>query len=165
MWGKVLGIILTAFLLGWTTHILVGEVQSAPLEAPRASVPSTLTLERASPSDYVQEKDIHVLSDKVVIDIQDAQWAMFTDTNSMDPLLDESSHAIQRVPSSSDDIHVGDVISYAPFNNELIVIHRVVEVGNDGSWYAITKGDNNPYNDPQKVRFEQIKRVLVAVIY
>ena len=165
MWGKVLGIVLTAFLLGWTTHTLVQEVQSAPLEAPRASTPPFQTLERASPSDFLQEKDIHVLADRVILDLPGAQWAMFTDTNSMDPLLDEKSHAIQRVPASTEDIHVGDVVSYTPFDNELIVIHRVVEVGNDGAWYAITKGDNNPYNDPQKVRFEQIKRVLVAVIY
>jgi hypothetical protein len=32
-------------------------------------------------------------------------------------------------------------------------------------WYAVTKGDNTGMNDPDKVRFEQIKFVLVGVLY
>ena len=83
----------------------------------------------------------------------------------MDPLLDDTSHAIEIFPKSYRDIHVGDVISYqSPYTKEP-VIHRVIEIGNDGEWYAITKGDNNLVEDPEKVRFSQIKRILVAVIY
>ena len=31
--------------------------------------------------------------------------------------------------------------------------------------YFILKGDNNPEQDPGRVRFKQIKRVLIGVIY
>ncbi len=167
MWGKILGIIIAAFLLGWTTHILVSEAQTLPLEQPQALSPFTpvTTFEKPSPADFVREEDIDVLSDRVVIRLDNPQWSIFTDTNSMDPVLDETSHAIQRVPADITDIHVGDVISYVPQGMDATVIHRVIEIGNDGAWYARVKGDNNPYADPQPVRFNQIKRVLVAVIY
>ena len=35
----------------------------------------------------------------------------------------------------------------------------------DEGWYAIMKGDNLEKADPYKVRFENVKRVVVAVIY
>ncbi|MFQ5620543.1 MAG: signal peptidase I [Candidatus Nanoarchaeia archaeon] len=163
MWGKLLGIIIAAFLLGWTTHIIaVGP--DVPVEAPVAQEPK-LTLEQPSPSDWVQQSQIHLTGDQVIIDLEDPQWAVFTNTNSMDPVIDETSHAIQRVPKSEKEIHVGDIISYESSSLDSIVIHRVVEIGDDGEWYARTKGDNNPYKDPSKVRFSKIKRVLVAVIY
>jgi Fe-S-cluster formation regulator IscX/YfhJ len=42
----------------------------------------------------------------------------------------------------------------------------VIETGEDSNgWYAIFKGDNNPIRDPSKVRFSQIRRIVVAVIY
>ena len=86
------------------------------------------------------------------------------DTNSMDPVLDEDSNAIQIRPTSPSQIQVGDIISYSsPYG---IIIHRIVEVGSDDSgWYARVRGDNNAYSDPEKGRFEQVKSVLVAVIY
>jgi len=42
----------------------------------------------------------------------------------------------------------------------------VMQVDYDNlGWYAIVKGDNNPRPDPNKVRFNQIKRILVMIIY
>jgi hypothetical protein len=84
----------------------------------------------------------------------------------MDPVLDASANGIEIIPESEADIHVGDIVSYQSSSVEGTVIHRVVELGNDEEgWYAIMKGDNNQFADPGKVRFDQIKRVLVAVIY
>jgi hypothetical protein len=120
--------------------------------------------ERPSPSNWVVEDSINVYDDRVVIFIDDPYWSKFLDTNSMDPLLDIDSNAIQIKPSSPSRIQVGDVISYS--SEFGIIIHRVIETGTDGDgWYAIVKGDNNAYSDPDKVRFEQVERVLVAVIY
>ena len=166
MWGRIITLVIAAFLLGFVTHSLILDVNSAEIPQIEAPAQTPLaTLERPSPHDRIQEQDIHVLPDQVIIDLKDAQWSTFTDTNSMDPIIDAGANAIQRVPRSEDDIHVGDIISYEPTTYPGIVIHRVISVGNDGQWYAVTKGDNNPYPDPQKVRFSQIKRVLVAVIY
>ena len=119
-----------------------------------------------SPGDWVKEEQIKVYKDRIVIDLADAQWAKFTDTNSMDPVIDAGSNAIHIVPKHAEQIHVGDIISYKPLGMDKIVIHRVIVVGEDenGVFYKV-KGDNNPSVDPGKVRFHQVQRVLVGIIY
>lgn len=124
------------------------------------------TYDVISPSDHVQEDQIHVYQSKIVLDIEDASWASFTDTKSMDPLIDSDSNGIEIKPTSSSQVQVGDIISYASPYVEGLVIHRVVEVGYDSNgWYAVVKGDNNDSADPGKVRFNQVNGVLVGVIY
>ena len=122
------------------------------------------TSEQPSPADRVKESQIYVYPDEVVINIENAVWSTFTDTNSMDPVIDAGANAIQIVPKSPTEIQVGDIISYDTSIGT--VIHRVIEIGyDDKGWYAIAKGDNNSEPDPSKVRFEKIKRVVVAIIY
>ena len=122
--------------------------------------------EVTSPYDRIKEEQIHVYNDKVVIDLNDAEWASFTDTNSMDPVLDEGTNAIEIVPKSYNEIHTGDIVSYKSSYVDGTIIHRVKSIGYDPEgWYAIMKGDNNPTEDPEKVRFEQVKRIVVAIIY
>jgi signal peptidase I len=129
---------------------------------------AALLSEQASPGDWVSEDRIKVYKDKVVIDFsgRDIEWSAFTDTNSMDPLLDSSANGIEVVPKSADEIQVGDVVAYKSEYADGIIIHRVIEKGYDrnGAYFTI-KGDNLKTPDPGKVRFEQIQRVLVAVIY
>ncbi|MGB9748839.1 MAG: hypothetical protein ACP5OZ_04075 [Candidatus Woesearchaeota archaeon] len=118
------------------------------------------------PIDRIKENQIQVFSDKIVIYLQNAEWASFTPTGSMEPVLNEYANAIQIVPKSEDEIYIGDIISYESEYAEGIIIHRVVEIGYDKEgWYCIAKGDNNPKKDPGKIRFSQIKRILVAIIY
>ena len=122
--------------------------------------------EMPSPFDWIDEKDIIVEQDKIIILLEDAQWSRFTDTNSMDPVIDSGANAIQIVPKSEEDVHVGDIISYESKYSDGIIIHRVTEVGHDDKgWFAKMKGDNNSKQDPGKVRFDQVKRIVVAVIY
>ncbi len=117
-----------------------------------------------SPSDWVKENQIKVYKDKITLDIQDATWASFTNTNSMDPFIDETSHAIEVLPEDANQINVGDVISYQ--SSYGTIIHRVTEKGKDEEGiYFLVKGDNNKFQDPFKVRFSQIKGVVVAVVY
>jgi len=121
--------------------------------------------ERNSPADRIAEWQIEVFKDKVILDIQDAEWASFADTNSMDPVLDQGANAIQIKPKSADEIKVGDIVSYEHADQGRI-IHRVAYKGTDeNGTYFIMKGDNNPTSDPDKVRFSQIKSVTVAIIY
>jgi len=122
--------------------------------------------EKASPSNWIKENQIKVYSDKVVIEMPNVQWAKFTDSNSMDPAIDSDSNALEVIPSSYEDIHVGDIISYEISEINGTIIHRVVETGFDESgWYAKTKGDNIPEQDPFKIRFENVKRIVIAIIY
>ncbi len=122
--------------------------------------------ERPSPKDRVKESQILVYDDRVVIDVKDAVWATFTDTNSMDPVIDKGSNAIEYVPEYPAEISVGDIVSYHSKHTKGVIIHRVIETGYDEQgWYAIMKGDNNNYRDPGKVRFDQIERVVIGIIY
>jgi len=167
--------ILVVFVLGFSVGNLLHDDNRAPIilgvenaakgaESFVGALVGENSPERASPGDRVAESQIHVYQDRVILDVQDAQWSTFTDTNSMDPVLDAGANAIQVVPVSSDEISVGDIISYEYDGG--IIIHRVVELGNDeAGWYAIAKGDNNLYKDPSRVRFHQIKRVVIAIVF
>jgi hypothetical protein len=119
-----------------------------------------------NPADRVPEKSIAVYKDRVVLDLQNAQWATFTDTHSMEPVLFQGANAIEVVPASADEIKVGDIVSYRSDYAESSIIHRVVYKGEDeDGTYFIMKGDNLPTSDPGRVRFNQIQRVVVAIVY
>jgi len=121
--------------------------------------------ERNSPGDWITEDKIELRKDGVYIRLNDPQWAILANTNSMDPVFDDGSHLIQTLVSSQDQIRIGDIITYkSPLGYS--IVHRVTDIGEDEEgWYAITKGDNNPTADPWKVRFEDVTRVTVMIIY
>ena len=117
-----------------------------------------------SPYNHIKENQIHIYQDKIVIDLEDAFWAKFTDTNSMDPIIDYGANSIEIKPLDERDVHVGDIVSYT--YNDDVVIHRVIFIGSDNDgWYALTKGDNLKEVDPLKVRFDMINGIVVGVIY
>ena len=122
--------------------------------------------ERPSPCSRIEENQIYVFQDQIIIDFKDAEWATFTDTNSMDPVIDAGANALEYVPKSESEICVGDIVSYKSNYADGIIIHRVVEIGEDSQgWYATMKGDNNPYQDPGRIRFDQVERVVIGIIY
>ncbi len=122
--------------------------------------------ERKSPYDRIKENQILLYKDKIVIKVRDATWTAYADTNSMDPVLDAGANGLQIVPKSEKDIHIGDIISFEIPGVRGFIPHRVVAIGNDQKgWYAKVKGDNNPEADPIKVRFNQIRFVLIGVLY
>ena len=128
--------------------------------------PKLSGVERLSPPDHIKEENIHVYSDRVIIDIQNPEWATFTPTNSMDPIIDVGANSIQIVPQNESIIGLGDIASYESVYAEGTIIHRIVHVGKDelGTYYHL-KGDNNILKDPGKVRFDQIRRITVGIIY
>lgn len=123
-------------------------------------------VERASPSDWIKESQVNVLNDKIVISIKDATWAKFTDTNSMDPLIDEASNSLEIKPKSASELRIGDIVSYKSKTYGVTVIHRIVDIKEDSEGiYFVLKGDNNVVKDDEKVRFSQIEGVVVGVLY
>ena len=156
----IIGLVIASFILGYSIANLNTSQTEQPVQYNKASENKANT-----PSDWIKEDQIQVDNNKVIINIKDAKWARFTNTDSMLPFLDENSNAIEIIPTNENEIHIGDIVSYRAFTND-IVIHRVIEKGTDEQGvYFILKGDNNPYPDPEKVRFSQIQRILVAVIY
>ncbi|MEM2916509.1 MAG: signal peptidase I [Candidatus Woesearchaeota archaeon] len=167
------------FVVGWLSHAYFSSlamVEAMPVQDNTESAATQLkttysiveSREKPSPADRLKLGDVHVTDNRVIIDGiagRKFETAIFTDTNSMDPLIDDGSQAIQIVPLTPDEIQVGDIISYDA-GSYGIIIHRVIQIGTDeNGWYAIVKGDNNPAPDPIKVRFKMIKRVLVGVLY
>ncbi|HIJ01035.1 TPA: signal peptidase I [Candidatus Woesearchaeota archaeon] len=121
---------------------------------------------KESPNDWIKESQILVYNSQVILDLKNAEWATFTDTHSMEPVLSSRANAIEIRPKSVDDIKVGDIISYKSEYADGTIIHRVIEKNEDEQGaYFILKGDNNPSPDPGKIRFEQIQRVVVAIVY
>ena len=122
--------------------------------------------EVSSPADRVKEDQILVSKERVVLNLQNAEWATFTDTNSMDPVLDAGANAIEVVPASEDELQVGDIAVYESEYADGLIIHRIVYRGEDEKGtYFIFKGDNNPASDPGRIRFSQVRKVVVAIIY
>jgi hypothetical protein len=87
----------------------------------------------------------------------------------MDAVLDETANSIEIIPKNISDIHIGDIICYEILieeQNHSTIAHRVIDIDYDEQgWYATTKGDNAPYPDLEKVRFEQVQSIVIAIIY
>ncbi len=156
---KLIFLILIVFALGWLSNTAYS--QNFP------NSPSIFTSrELISPSDRITEDDISIFEDYIVINIQDATWSRYADSNSMDPLLDYGANGIEIVPESENDIHVGDIIVFRPFWSDNLIVHRVISIGEDEQgWYCTTKGDNSNITDPGKLRFDQIEYILVGIFY
>jgi hypothetical protein len=119
-----------------------------------------------SPGKWINTDQIEFHKDKVIIHIDDPRWAVFADTKSMLPVLDSETNAIQVVPTSPSQIREGDIVSYYSEIARANIVHRVIETGYDEEgWYAIMKGDNLRRQDPEKVRFSNVRRVVVALVY
>ncbi len=168
----VLAIFVFGLVLGTTLH--ASDAFTSPVYSDGYELPATLysgltgrAIERPSPSDHLTADDIAVYKDRVVLDLQDVIFAKFTNTNSMDSVLDESANAIEQRPKSEDEVQEGDIIAYQnACSGDSTIIHRVIKKAEDqlGTYY-IVKGDNNPQADPCVVRFEDVKGVVVAIIY
>lgn len=165
---RLILLITAVFSLGWLLNTALTNFVYYDAEKPFSFgfVPFLGSPERLSPSDHVKENQIHVYGEKVVLDVPGATWASFTDTNSMDPFMDENSNSLELKPASPDNIRKGDIISYRSSITGDLIVHRVVSKGVDDSGvFFIVKGDNNPTQDPEKIRFSQIHGVLIGIIY
>ena len=122
--------------------------------------------EKPSPGDRIKEDDVNVFSNSVRIDIKNAKWRKFIDSNSMDPLIDEGTTTIEIKPKYASEIKVGDIIAYDMEGYDYAFVHRVMEIGNDvNGVYFVTKGDNFFKEDPDKVRFSQVEGIVVGILY
>jgi len=118
------------------------------------------------PADRIREEQIIVNEHGVAIDVENVVIGTFEDTKSMSPVLDSTANAILTKPESYQDIKVGDIISYFSEEAQGLVAHRVVHISSDAQgWYALAKGDNTNTQDPSKIRFDQLKYVVVGILY
>jgi len=76
-------------------------------------------------------------------------------TGSMRPTIETGSLIVTKaVPA--EDLKAGDILTYSPRNDEVLVTHRIMEVirDEDGGYSYVTRGDANEVNDPAPVRYE-----------
>lgn len=154
-----IAVALIAFLIGWFASQEGTGGGEFGITGAAVALPSDVL----SPSNHLGEDQIKVFSDRVIISLENVSWARFTDTNSMDPVLDNGANTLEIKPTSPESINPGDIISYRHGND--ILIHRVVETGyDDEGWYSLVKGDNT--NDlPAPVRFQEINGLVVGILY
>ena len=122
--------------------------------------------ERPSPADRISESDVKVYSNRVEISIRNAKWRKFIDSNSMDPLIDAGTTTIEIQPKYASDIKIGDIVAYDVDGFDYAFVHRVIAIKSDQKGiYFVTKGDNFYNADPNKVRFNDIKGIVVGILY
>lgn len=108
--------------------------------------------------------DIKVYPDSVSIDVEGVKYAKVV-SNSMAPVITDKSTVLEKAPSGSGDIQVGDVISFYEPSVNGVVLHVVTEkLEENGAVSFRTKGTANPNADPWVVPFENVKGVLVGVL-
>jgi hypothetical protein len=122
--------------------------------------------EREGPKDRIKDSDINVRGSSVRIDISNANYRTYIDSNSMDPLIDAGTTTIEVKPKYASEIKVGDIVAYDVKGYDYAFVHRVADIGNDAEGvYFVTKGDNYWQEDPDKVRFSDIEGIVVGILY
>ena len=122
--------------------------------------------EREGPKDRIKDSDINVHGSGVRIDISNANYRTYIDSNSMDPLIDAGTTTIEVKPKYASEIKVGDIVAYDVKGYDYAFVHRVADIGNDAEGvYFVTKGDNYWQEDPDKVRFSDIEGIVVGILY
>lgn len=87
--------------------------------------------DKPSPHDHISENNIEVYNDRVVIYVQDARISSYLPTKSMDPTIDVGANGIEIPVTSTDQIYVGDIISFKEEDESNLIVHRVIEIGYD----------------------------------
>lgn len=152
----ILDIIIIAFV--FVLGILISNIFNPNLDQAYGN-----SQEISSPSEWLTNKDINVYKDKVILNIENTRYVSVTNTNSMDPFIDENTNVLEILPENLNDIQIGDIISFEIETGE-VYIHRVVNKGYDEKGlYFITKGDNNPNTDPVITR--EVKGVVYGILY
>ncbi len=136
--------------LGW---IIGMHSNGIILEQPAGYV----STEQLSPGNYLNENQFYATKTNLLINQPNIQLTRYTNTNSMDPVLDENSNGIE-LPYTGQTLHPGDIISYE--KNKTLYIHRIINITNDD--YTV-KGDNT--TTTETIQKEQLRGILIGILY
>ncbi len=107
---------------------------------------------------------IKVYPDEVRIEYPGLRYARVT-SDSMAPLITHDSIVFEKIPTSADEIHVGDIISFYEPSIDKVVLHMVIGIAEqDGQQYFQTKGVANSDEDAWLVPFEHVKGIFVGTV-
>ena len=126
------------------------------------------------PLDRISNSSIKVYSDRILIEGSFGRIES-KGTGSMLPSFFEGATYFYVKPSFPSEIVVGDIIVFTKpqemiekgfTSNTTTILHRVIGKGTDSEGiYYYTKGDNNWIEDGVKIRFENITKVIIGVIW
>jgi len=86
-----------------------------------------------------------------------------SDTNSMEPVIDQGHYAIFSPKRSKKDLIIGDIILMQKY--QWHVMHRIVHISQDNQgWYCLTRGDNTVLLDT-KTRYKDIVGICRGMFY
>ena len=164
--SKLIISIIIAFSLGWLASTTLAQAPVVEQAQERISIFADAP-DVPGPADVLLDNDVHVLPNKVEILQAGIIPAVFEDTNSMAPVLDTQTLALELTITDPSQVQVGDIVSYeTPLAPGAFIVHRVVEIGtDDDGWYAVMKGDNLQTTDPGKVREDQLRRKVIGSLY
>ncbi len=118
---------------------------------------------KIEPGNWINESQIEIKPDRIIIHIKNSSISRYGNTSSMNPALSRNANGIVIKPESPEQIHIGDIVTYE--QDGMLIVHRVISIGDDREGrYFIAKGDNAEEADG-KIRFEQIRYVLIGVLY
>jgi len=126
--------------------------------------------ELPSPKVRVSEGDLIYLETTKTVEVRNIlpKVTFFTvaDTHSMEPLIDKGFIQIgSSNPEYINNVEIGDIIvwqKYVQWGKAIQlkrIMHKIVEIGNDGEWFCKTKGINCLRRDPWKIRRKDIQLV------
>jgi len=84
-------------------------------------------------------------------------------SGSMEPAIPTGSILVSR-PVSSDDIHIGDIITFSGSGRDRFITHRVTEIETTNGIVFTTKGDANNAEDPFPVPAEKVEGKMLVHI-
>ena len=138
---------------------LIGFSLNVPLAAEQRSATTDTVVESTQ---RIPFDSIKVYADKVQIEVPDMHYAK-VNSDSMAPFITHDSVVFEKTPSSPEEIHIGDIISFYEPSQDKTVLHIIIEIVQiDGKTYYKTKGTANPEADPWLVPYENVKGIMVG---
>ena len=134
----------------------------------------TKDLKEIHPLDRIDDSNIKVYSNKIVIEGNFGKIGA-TGTSMLQVSPDGTTH-ITIKPTDPEEIIIGEIIIFKKpqamvdngFTSNLstTILHRVIDKGTDSEGiYYYTAGDSNKKVDGAKIRFENITKIVVGVIW
>ena len=148
------------FFIGFLSCVILVFIVSFSLDI--SFLTGLVTLETSTPLDRITEENIFLYDNEIILKIPNATISNYASTGSMKPIFDKGASGIRITPKSSNDIEVGDIVSFR--YNENLIVHRVIKKGIDERGvYFITKGDSSLTKE--KIRFEDIEYITIGILW
>ena len=140
-------------VFAFTSSILIDKYHVQKLEEPvNEAIDSVIYRPGES---RIKKENIQVYENAVVIEVYNAR---VNDVNIQDPLINKDSNMIQIVPESPAMLKEGDIVTYNKDNKIKTGRIEVTNQDADGYYYLIQ-------NEPDKIRFTQIKSIVIGILY